>query len=169
MRHERTDRVEYREWARNGWIVKTPGDVTDYRAMQTHIQDQELANGWKVQELCFDPYNATHFANEMADEGYTCIEIRQGVRTLSEPTKLLRELVARGKILHDGSPVLKWCLGNAVTDQDNNENIKLSKKNASDTNRIDLLAAVINAMVRIQPLREAEDYRSYVKSGHYSL
>ena len=169
IRHERTDRVEYREWARNGWIVKTPGDVTDYRAMQTHIQDQELANGWKVQELCFDPYNATHFANEMADEGYTCIEIRQGVRTLSEPTKLLRELVARDKIVHDGSPVLKWCLGNAVTDQDNNENIKLSKKNASDTNRIDLLAAVINAMVRIQPLREAEDYRSYVKSGHYSL
>jgi len=169
VRHEKTDRVPYREWARAGWVTTTEGDVTDYRRIAGHIHDLELSNGWKVQEVCYDPYNATHFTNELADEGYTCIEIRQGVRTLSEPTKLFRELVAQGKVVHDGSPVLKWCLANAVVDSDNNENIKLSKKNAGDTKRIDLLAAAINALVRIQALREAEDYRSYVKSGNYSL
>lgn len=168
-RHEKTDHVPYRAWADDGWITVTKGNVTDYRMIAEHIHDVELENGWKVQELCFDPYNATHFANEMADEGYTCVEIRQGVRTLSEPTKLFRDLVATGKILHDGSPVLKWCLANAVTDTDNNENIKLSKKNAGDTKRIDLLAAAIDGLVRIQPLRDAEDYRDYVNSGNYSL
>ena len=153
-RHEKTDQVEYRAWADAGWIIVTDGSVTDYHAIETHIHDCELNNSWSVHEFCFDPYNATHFSNEMAEQGYTCVEIRQGVRTLSEPTKLFRELIAQGKLVHDGSPVLTWCLANAVVEQDSNENIKLSKKNVSDTKRIDLLAAGINAMVRVQELQD---------------
>jgi phage terminase large subunit-like protein len=155
QKHVQTDKKEYREWIRDGWVTATDGAVTDYRMIQAFIQDKELENGWKVHEICFDPYNATHFASSLADDGYTCIEIRQGVQTLSEPTKLFRELMADGKIVHDGSPVLKWCVGNAVQIQDSNENIKISKKYANDTKRIDLLAAVINALVRIQSLKDA--------------
>lgn len=153
-RHEKSDRIPYRDWARAGWCTITDGDVTDYRQVQTHIQDSEL-DGNKVHELCYDPYAATHFANEMQDLGYTCIEIRQGVKTLSEPTKLFRELVAEGRLIHDGSPLLKWCVGNAMQQTDSNENIKLTKKNADDSRRIDLLAAIINALVRIESLRDA--------------
>jgi len=128
--------------------------VTDYDAILTHIHDVELERGWNIHEIAFDPYNATHLANQMQADGYTTVEIRQGVRTLSEPTKLFREMVATGKVIHDGSPVLKWCLANAVQEQDSNENIKLSKKNVSDTQRIDLIAAVINAMVRLPALKD---------------
>ena len=149
--------------------MKTDGDVTDYHLVETFIHDMELAHGRRVHEVCYDPYNATHFANDLQSSGYTCVEIRQGVQTLSEPTKLFREMVAQGKFVHDGSPALRWCLSNAVEMQDSNENIKLTKKNAGDTKRIDLLAACINAMVRLQPLQEAEEYRRYVKSGEYSL
>lgn len=153
-RHERSDKIPYREWARAGWVTVTDGEVVDYHEVQSHIQDTEL-DGNKVHEITYDPYNATHFANEMAELGYTVIEIRQGVKTLSEPTKLFREMVAEGRIIHDGSPLLKWCVGNAMQVNDNNENIKLSKKNADDTRRIDLIAAIINAVVRIEALREA--------------
>lgn len=154
IKHEQTDRIPYRDWAKAGWVSITEGDVTDYSVVESHIHDVELLNTWKVREICFDPYNATHLANEMAASGYTCVEIRQGVRTLSEPTKLFRELIAQGKIVHDGSPVLKWCLVNAKETQDNNQNIKLDKKSAMDTQRIDLLAAVINAMVRLPALKD---------------
>lgn len=153
-RHEQSDRIPYREWARSGWCTITEGDVTDYRRVQTHIQDSEL-EGNKVHELCYDPYAATHFANEMQDLGYTIIEIRQGVKTLSEPTKLFRELVAEARLIHDGNPLLKWCIANAVQEQDSNENIKLTKKNADDSRRIDLIAAVIDAIVRIESLHDA--------------
>lgn len=153
-RHEKTDRIPYRDYIRAGWVTATEGDVTDYRRVQTYIQDSEL-EGNKIHEICFDPYAATQFANEMADLGYTMIEIRQGVKTLSEPTKLFRELVAQGKLIHDGNPLLKWCIGNAVQQTDSNENIKLTKKNKDDSRRIDLLAALINALVRIETLKEA--------------
>lgn len=156
-KHERTDKIDYRSWARAGWLTATEGAVTDYAAIASHIHDCELEYGWKVHEWLFDPYNATHLANEMQGQGYTTVEVRQGVQTLSEPTKLLREKIANGLVVHDGSPLLSWCVGNATEVQDNNENIKLSKKNASDTKRIDLLSALINAMVRLQALHEAVD------------
>jgi phage terminase large subunit-like protein len=153
--HESTDKREYRAWVDAGWMTATPGAVTDYRRVQAHIQDEELEHGYSVHEFCFDPYNATQFATEMADEGYTCVEIRQGVQTLSEPTKLFRDLVVDGRLVHDGSPLLRWCVANAVQVQDSNENIKISKKNVSDVKRIDLLAAILNALVRYPALLEA--------------
>lgn len=155
-RHEKTDRIPYRDWAKDGWLTMTPGNVTDYGFIKTHIADVELELGWSVMEFTFDPWNATHFASEMANEGYTTVEIRQGFRTLSEPTKLLREMIGSGKVVHDGNPILKWNLANAVAETDSNDNIKLSKKNASDTHRIDLAAALINAMVRLMALKAVQ-------------
>lgn len=168
-RHERSDRIPYSEWARAGWVVKTEGDVTDYTRVQEVIQDREMTNGWKVHEICYDPYNATHFANELQEQGYTTVEIAQWMKILSEPTKLFRELVATGAIVHDGSPLLKWCVGNAVQIVDTKENIMLSKKKAGDNRRIDLLAAIICAMVRIQTLRDAVDYSAYLKSDDFGF
>lgn len=168
--HEKTDRVPYREWASAGWLTVTEGDVTDYDAVKMHMMDCELNYGWKIHEVAFDPYNATHLANDLQKDGYTVIEIRQGVRTLSEPTKLLRELVLQEKIIHDGSPLLTWCLGNARIEQDNNENIKLSKKNASDTRRIDLASALINALARLPALEEAcRDLNSEILRGDWGM
>ncbi len=155
-KHEKTDDVPYREWAKEGWITITKGEVADYAAVKAHIQNEELNRKWKVQIFAYDPYNATHLANEMQDDGYTCVEVRQGVQTLSEPTKNFRELIASGRLVHDGSPVLKWCLSNAVVVQDNNENIRLSKKNMSSAKRIDLLAATINGYVVLPSLKDSE-------------
>lgn len=167
--HEKTDRVPYRDWAKAGWCTITPGNVTDYSKIQEHISEMETKHGWRIHHLCFDPYNATHFATEQADAGYTTVEVRQGKQTLSEPTKLLRDLVADGKLVHDGSPLLKWCIFNAVNEIDKNENIMLTKKNAGDTRRIDLVSAVIDALSEIQGLRDAVAFDSYIKSDEFGL
>lgn len=147
-KHEHTDRVPYKDWAKDGWCTLTEGAVTDYRYIKSNIHDMEFDEKWNIFEICYDPYNATHFAQELQNEGYECIEIRQGPPTLSEPTKFFRELVLQGKVVHDGSPLLTWCLSNAIEVSDNNGNIKLSKKHKDDSQRIDLIAAIINAMVR---------------------
>lgn len=147
-KHEHSDRVPYKAWAQDGWCTLTEGDVTDDRFIKNFIHEKEFDEKWKIAEICYDPYGARQFANDMTEEGYTCVEIRQGVQTLSEPTKKFRELVLQGRIVHDGSPLLTWCLSNAVEVIDNNGNIKLSKKHKDDSQRIDLIAAIINAMVR---------------------
>lgn len=185
-RHEKTDRIPYRDWAAAGWLTITPGEVTSEKALIEYIQAMEAGQfgvpelkdkdghpapwkGWQIHEICYDPYNATHLMNEMADLGYTTIEVRQTMPNLNEPTKKFRDLVADGKLVHDGSPLLTWCVGNAVQIVDTKENVMLSKKNAGDVRRIDLLAAGIDALQRLQPLQEYTGYGDYVKSDDFGL
>ncbi len=168
-KHEKSDHIPYRDWAKDGWLIITEGNVTDYDRVLEDIQEREKEQNCPVQELCADPWNATQFLNDAQKEGYTTVEIRQTMANLSEATKLFRELVATGKLVHDGSPLLKWNVGNAVQIVDTKENIMLSKKNAGDVRRIDLVAALINAIVRIQPLRDAVNYADYLKSDDFGF
>lgn len=157
-RHEHSDRVMYRHWASEGWCTLTPGEVTDYSFIATHLDEFEFDNGVNIKEECYDIYNATHFMQERQAAGRVVVEIRQGVQTLSEPTKRFRELILQGKIVHDGNPLVTWCLSNAIEVADNNGNIKLSKKHKDDSQRIDLVAAIINAMVRALAVGEVYVY-----------
>jgi phage terminase large subunit-like protein len=147
-KHEHSDRVPYKSWAKDGWCTLTEGAVTDYKYIKSFIHDKEFDEGWKIKEIDYDPYNASHFAQDLSDLEYQCVEIRQGTKTLSEPTKFFRTLILQGKIVHDGSPLLTWCVSNAREEPDSNENIKLSKKNKDDSQRIDILAAILNAFAR---------------------
>lgn len=175
--HEHSDRVPYRAWIRDGWVTETPGNVTDYHAILEDIKRMDTS-GNRVAEFCFDPYQATHLSqdlmayweDEYGEEGAAekVIEIRQGVATLSEPTKLFRELVLQGKLIHTGNPLLTWCLANAVEVADTNENIKLSKKNVMDNRRIDAIAAVLNAFVRASQRLE-EDVNAIVGADDWGF
>jgi len=165
-KHEHSDRVPYKHWAREGWVTITPGDVTNDSYIKGHIREQE-SRGWKAKEICFDPYGARQLTNDLMEEGFECVEIRQGVITLSEPTKKFRELVLQDKIVHDGNPLLTWALSNAVEASDNNGNIKLSKKHKDDSQRIDPIAAIINAMVRA--ILSEHSVSVYEKRGMRSL
>ena len=149
-RHEITDRIPYKYWAADKWCTLTPGAVTDYRYIKTYMQDKQFDEGWGLREFCYDPYNATHLSQELSEEygEEAVVEIRQGVQTLSLPTKRFRELVMQGLVVHDGNPLFTWCLSNAVEMKDHNENIKLSKRHKDDTQRIDLLSAAMNALAR---------------------
>jgi phage terminase large subunit-like protein len=82
---------------------------------------------------------------------------------------LFRDSVADGKVVHDGSPLLTWSVGNAQEIVDSKENIMISKKNAGDTKRVDPLAAGIDGIFRIQPLREMTRYQEYVNSEEFGL
>lgn len=167
-KHEHTDRVPYKAWARDGWCTLTEGDVTDDEFIKNYIHEKEFDEEWKIKEICFDPYGARQFANDMTKKDYTCVEIPQRRGILSEPTKKFRELVLKGKIVHDGSPLLTWCLSNAVETSDNDGNIKLSKKHKDDSQRIDLVTAIINAMVRAIVVQEPQE-SVYEKRGLLSL
>lgn len=164
--HEKTDKIPYWAWARAGYLTITPGDVVDYRFISTWIREQVDTLGVNLREVCYDPYNATHFAQELDAQGIMTVEVRQGMRTLSEPTKAFREEAYRDNILHEPNPLLDWAISNAVTKRDHNENIMLDKEKS--TNRIDPIAAVINAFSRAHVMAE-EDLSDYVLSDEFSL
>ena len=150
MKHEKSDRVPYIEWAKeeNSYCTLTPGDVVDYTYLVNHIVKTAKINDWNIKEIAYDPYSAEYCTQDLENKGFTRVKVPQRVSWLSEPTKFFKKLVLEGKLVHDGSPLLTWCVSNAVTTTDHQENIMLSKKNRNDTQRIDLLAASINALSR---------------------
>jgi phage terminase large subunit-like protein len=146
--HERmkNDRVRYDLWERDGWLIVTPGAVTDYRFVKQFMKNKAEKHGWTIEEVCADPWCLAQLGSDLIADGLTVIEIIQGYKTLSEPTKNFRESVYSGSLIHSNSPVLTWCVSNAIARIDHNENIILDKSKSK--HRIDLAAASINAHVR---------------------
>ncbi|MFZ7756026.1 terminase large subunit [Bacillus thuringiensis] len=163
----KTDKVPYDLWVQQKWITTTPGAVVDYEYIKTHIRNMEKDHKFKIKEICADPWNATQFMQDMETEGYTMIEIRQGMATLSGPTKDFREQVYQKKVIHNNNPVLNWATSNAITKQDANENIMLDK--SKTTERIDPIAAVINSHVRCMLGSGEVDLNSYILSQDFSF
>ncbi len=152
-RHEKTDRVPYLTWAKDGWCTLVAGEVIDDRRIIEKIYDEKEELEWNHQEICIDPHSSRFISGILQDEGYETVEISQSFLGLSAATKMFRELVMQGRVVHDGNPILTWCISNAYQMTDTNENIKLNKKTKNDTQRIDLIAAVINALVRLPELK----------------
>ena len=163
----RTDKVPYSLWEEQGWITTTPGAVVDYNFIKSYIKSFEYNYKCRVKEICTDPWNATQFMQDMEQEGYIVIEIRQGMATLCGPTKDFREQVYQNKIIHNNNPVLTWSVNNAVTKSDSNENIMLDK--SKSTERIDPIASLINAHVRSMLFGHEVDLNKYIMSEEFSL
>lgn len=143
----KTDKVPYELWVKDGWITLTRGAIVDYREVRDYMINHSNENGWTIQEICMDPWGTTQISSDLIDKGFTVVEIVQGIKTLSEPTKNFREMVYQRRVVHDGNPVLTWAISNAIVDEvDRNQNIILNKKKSSQ--RIDPIAAIINAHVR---------------------
>ncbi|MEH7771267.1 terminase large subunit [Bacillus velezensis] len=167
--HERmnTDKIPYDVWEKKNWLTTTDGAVVDYDYIRAYIKKMEKEHGWHIKEIGYDPYNATQFAQQMEADGYVMVEIRQGVATLSEPTKDFRAKVKSKKIIHPKNDLLTWAMGNAVTKVDAQENIMLDK--SKSTQRIDPAAALVNAYVRASQINNEVDLNAYIKSASFSF
>ena len=105
-----------------------------------------LADKYRIKEIAFDPWNATQISQRLVDEELTMVQFRQGMRSLSPPTKELMQLTLSEELAHAGHPVLRCCMDNVHVFSNNNENIRPDKKISSE--RIDGAVATIMALSR---------------------
>jgi len=84
-KRELRDGMPYRRWADEGFIELSPGEVIDYRDVKARLE--WASEVFELREICFDPWNSRQISVPLVEEGFTCVEIRQGVGTLSEPSK----------------------------------------------------------------------------------
>lgn len=146
-KREQSRQGNYLSWAKEGHIILTEGDSIDYRQIRKTLND--LTKKFTIKEIAFDPYNASHLRTELQEEdGFMMIEFRQGMLSMSAPTKELERALLDRKIRHGGNPVLSWMANNASAVTDDADNIKLSKKQSGD--KIDGIIATIMALGRAQ-------------------
>jgi phage terminase large subunit-like protein len=139
------DRVPYLMWRDAGYLTATPGNITDYEWIRN-----DVLNAFKLydlREVAYDPYNATQLAVKLDNEdGIPMVQHRQGFLSMNEPCKGFEAKIVGGELLHDGNPVLRWCVDNLAMKLDPAGNIKPDKSKARE--RIDAATAVIMALGR---------------------
>lgn len=163
----KVDKVRYDLWKEQGFLTATPGTVINYHYVEQYILN--LIQEYHLQpiEICYDKWNAMHLAQSLENKGFTTVEIPQRISNLSLPTKDFRECVYLGRIIHNNNPVLNWAVNNAVVKMDHQENIMISKKESKE--RIDPLAALINAHARAMHSENNIDINDYLMSDSFSF
>lgn len=135
---------QYAGWVRAGKLTATPGNIIDFSYIEDDLSAEKSL--FQVEEVAYDPFQATKFAVDMVKKGFPMVEIGQTVRNLSEPMKQLEALVLSRRIHHDGDPMLAWMISNVVCHMDVKENVYPRKEQAA--NKIDGAVALIMALGR---------------------
>ena len=141
---EKEDRVDYRQWHKDGWIRITSGNVIDIDEMVADLSG--ILRRYDVQAVGYDPAKAYHGVIQgLQKEGFDDIldEFSQGIQNMSEPTKRIEADVSSAAIDLMRNPVIRWMFRNVVIYRDANDNIKMDKKRS--TEKIDGCVAMANA------------------------
>jgi phage terminase large subunit-like protein len=134
----------YPGWARDGQLIITPGNETDFMRIEADIL--ELCQRFQVQAVAFDPWNAVQLSQRLMAESVPMVEMRQNVQSFSEPTKELDAATRAGRLRHDGNGPLAWCISNTVGHYDARGNVM--PRRSRDQNKIDATMAVIMGIAR---------------------
>jgi phage terminase large subunit-like protein len=140
----RRDGVPYADWVRDGFLVATPGNVTDYSFVRNELL--ALAETYVIGDVGFDRWNATHIVTELMADGATCTAIPQTHAGLGPAWRELEKIVLDHAMRHGGHPILRWMAGNVEVETDAAGNQKPSKRHSSE--RIDGMVALDMALNR---------------------
>lgn len=139
---ERSDRVDYRKWMEEGWIVSCPGRVLDESWYIATLFDQ--LRRYDVRCIAYDPWGMWDLKHQFSRYEDELMEYAQDIRHMSVPTKRLESEVLKHRMNFGGNPVFRWMMRNVVVYIDPNANVKLDK--AKSRNKIDGVVALVDAI-----------------------
>lgn len=142
---ERKDRVPYVQWANQGHITLTDGDVTDYGVLRRDIN--AIAEQYRIKDIAVDRlFQGAQLSTDLMDDGHTVIAFGQGFLSMAAPTAEFERRTIQHRIAHDGNPVLRWMASNVTVKLDPAGNMKPDKQKSSE--KIDGIVASIMAVGR---------------------
>jgi phage terminase large subunit-like protein len=142
IQRERNDGLPYRQWANDGWINLTPGNVRDDDSIINDII--KAVAPFYLESLAFDRYGANNIAPKLSDAGMEVNPFGQGFVSMSAPTKQIERLIFMNELDHGNNPVMKWQCSNVAIQQDPAENIKIAKNKS--TEKVDGMVALAMAI-----------------------
>lgn len=138
------DEVPYPQWAEEGLITPTSGNVIDFRIVEDQIR--ELCARFNVQEIAFDPHLARNTLNNLLEDGFPAVEMRQGWVTMAPAIAELERAILGRQFKHGGHPILRWHFDNISVVVDKSDNKSFHKGKSKD--RIDGAVAAAMAVAR---------------------
>lgn len=139
--HRDLSAVPFCNWVENGLIKVSTQPLKD-------MYDDMVDAYWndRASDIATDPYQSQIFMEAAENEGIRIASMAQTAAHFSEPIAEFRQAISDGRMTHDGSPMLGWCLTNAVAERDRSDRYMLNKRDSAG--KIDPLVAAIMAFGR---------------------
>lgn len=141
---EASDKLPYGSYITTGkeWVTATEGKFVKQDEVEAYVRSIESRYGCKIRCIAFDSWGALHLMSSLTND-YEVIDVKMTYKNFSPAIKKFREKVYEGNVIHEFNPILNFCVANALTKSDLQENILLDKKRSP--RRIDLLVSTIIA------------------------
>lgn len=139
-------RVPLRKWVNEGYITATKGDTIDADYIYQDIKADIECAGDAIVEIGYDPNRAKYLISKIEnDMGFTNnVKVVQSPYVLTEPTKLLLDIVKRGELTYENNPVTTWHVSNMSVDIKPDGRMIPDKSNQN--RKIDGVASTIDAL-----------------------
>ena len=152
------DRIPYDKWLKAGWIRLSGDSKIDYQDVTQWFLEEVRNNDLRPLYVGYDSWNAQYWCDEMKGYGFNMVEVRQGMKTMSSPMKIMKADLIEKKINYNNNPILKWCLSNTTIKMDSNENIQPDKEKSRQ--RIDGAVSLIDAYCIF--VDKQQEYLNYI-------
>lgn len=130
MKDRQAKGIPYQQWVKEGYIILTPGDATDYDFIRAKIN--EVAKIVQIESIEYDRYNSSQLVIDLCNDGFKCNPFGQGFVSMSGPTKTLEKLIYNKQINPGTNPVMRWMFSNISIKRDPADNIKITKESSKE-------------------------------------
>lgn len=142
----RLDGIPYLQWAHDGWMDLTPGDVIDTDYIKSEILASKTQ--YKFHSCAYDRWRATELVLDINDEiGPTDTETDQFMEGFTQtaghfagPLSQMEKMILKRQLNHGHNPVIEWMNRNVIILTDTNGNIKIDK--AKSKEKVDGMVAL---------------------------
>jgi phage terminase large subunit-like protein len=135
--------MRYQNWAADGWLTTTDGNVVDYDVIERDIL--AINEVMPIKRLGFDRYRSfaiiAHLVEALGDN--VVVPVSQTFAGMNAPMMQIERLIMSAQLQHGDNPITNWMLGNVSIMISSNEEIKLDRKNKKG--KIDGIAAMVDA------------------------
>lgn len=128
----------FSEWIYRDFIKKSRYPIADLRENLI-----EKCSVFGCSEVAYDPYNGQVISEDLSREGIQAFRMAQNHSMFNEPIRDFMAAMREGRLIHDGNPLLRWCVGNAILYRDRKDLWMFDKKTSGE--KIDPIVAVVMA------------------------
>lgn len=172
--HKQSDNLPYENYEHKGYMSFIDGTIIDDTDLKRFIADVEAERDIEVKAVCADNAFCGQLLIDLSagrtpnGKAYDVIEIPQTTTHLNEPCmNFIKWLISDKLVICRNELFIQHC-ANAYVEYDKGGRMKVSKKDKNSTYRIDLLAAVLDALVK-KDLLESENILNAIASGTFGF
>lgn len=103
------DKIPYDIWEKRGLITLCEGAKVRHQDVTKWFLRMHYDYGINPLWIGYDPWNSADWLDEMKENGFEMLEVRQGAKTMSNPMKELEADLIEKKVNYNNNPILKWC------------------------------------------------------------